>query len=324
MARRSFDAQKIETLPSWRRHFTVAGERYHYRILGAPPESAATTAIPTLIVPIRLLVPDKSMVFDATPIVPHIVSSPLFSPALSGGAPQFADAMLHAEFPAAPRGWHTLLAPATGPTLEITMPPGGVKVSVAQSGKAFGAIRDSRRVNRAIVKFMRRNPDPGTLMIFITYNSVEDFAYGYHSWAWADREHRSAQVYMYSSWLEDVDDVLRFPSPDAATLSHEIVETVHDPLITSVTRKWGDHFDRNRCFDTLIEVADAVEDAPLSIVYARELSLRDGRPFAYTLQNTALLPWFTRETPSSARGGAYSFPDPLALKKPAPLDCVRG
>jgi hypothetical protein len=322
-ARRNFDDAKIATLPSWKREFQIEGRSYRYRVLGAQPESGAVTAIPTLIVPIRLIVPDKSAVFDATAIVPHILASPLFTPALSGGRLQFADAMLRAEFPGAPVGWHTLLAPSVAPALEIAMPKRSVHVVQAASGNLFGYIRDSHTVNAAIGGYMRAHPDPGTMMVFITYNSVESFAFGYHSWRWGDRTRTSALVYMYSSWLEGVDDVLGFASPDAATLSHEIVETVHDPLITSVTRRWGDPFRRNRCFDTLIEVADAVENAPLGIVYAQQLGRKDGRPFLYTLQNTALLPWFTREAPSSAAGGAYSFPDPHALAKPAPLECAR-
>ncbi|HWA92922.1 MAG TPA: hypothetical protein VG889_23015 [Rhizomicrobium sp.] len=320
--RRGFDAAKIETLPSWERHFPIQGRDYRYRILGAQPKSAATTAIPTLIVPIRVNVPDKAVVFDATPIVAHIVSSPLFSPTLAGLSLQFADAMLRAEFPAAPRDWHTLLMPQIGPTLDVTIKGHGVRVIPSASGKVFGFIRDSHAVNSAITRFLRDHPDPQRLTIFITYNSVEDFAYGYHSWAWADHTRRAALIYMYASWLEDVDDALRFPSPDAATLSHEIVETIHDPLLTSRTLRWGNRFEDNRCFTRLIEVADAIEDAPLGIVYARQTAFKDGRPFAYTVQNAALLPWFTRESPSRAAGGAYSFPDPRALHKPAPLDCV--
>lgn len=282
VARRSFDADKLATLPTWKRRFEIEGHSYSYRIVGAQPDSGTTTWVPTLIVPIRLVVPDQAAVFDAAPIVAHIVSSPLFSRTLSVGQLQFADGMLRAEFPDAPRGWHTLLAPMAAPALEIVMPKHSVKVYQSQSGKLFGHIRDSHTVNLAIAHYMRKHPDPATMMVFITYNSVESFAYGYHSWRWGDRAHGSAQVYMYSSWMEDIDDVLGFPSPDAATLSHEIVETIHDPLITSVTRRWGDHFDGNRCFDTLIEVADAVEDAPLRIVYAKQVALRDGQPFAYT------------------------------------------
>jgi hypothetical protein len=326
--RAAFDARKVQTVPTWSQDFSIRGKTYSYRIVGGAPSGGGTTTIPTLIVPIRLIVPDATKpgapptIFDATPIVPHIVSSPLFSPTLSGNTVQFHDAMLRAEFPEAPSDWHTILAPETGSTLDVTMPPGSVTITAAKSGKLYGFILDSMPVNRAIVDALHAAPNPQQIVVFVTYNSVEGFAFGYHSWAWASHRKDAALVYMYTSWMEDIDDAIGFPSPDAATLSHEIVETVHDPLLTSRTREWGNHFRDNKCFQALIEVADAVEDAPLRLVYAKELGLLDGRPFLYTLQNAALLPWFEREEPSSAAGGAYSFPSPRPLRKPAPERCV--
>lgn len=322
--RSTFDPRRIDTLPSWERRFSIRGQGYKYRLVGRPPSSDATTTIPTIIVPIRLTVPDPThagppIIFDATPIVPHVIASPLFT---AGRGLQFTDAMLRAEFPKASAEWHTLYAAAAGPTLDVVMPRGGTLIIPSRSGKKFGFLIDSKPVNDAIVGFLRGNPDPHTLTIFITYNSVESFAFGYHSWVWGDRAHSSALVYIYSSWMEGIDDAIGFPSPDTATLSHEIVETEHDPLINSVTREWGNHFRKNRCFQKLIEVADAVEDAPLGLVYSYEMGTQDGKPYRYTVQNMALLPWFTREKPSSAQGGAYSFPDPAILLSRAPMDCV--
>jgi hypothetical protein len=322
----AIDPDKVRTVPTWSRKFTIEDQRYGYRLVGQAPASA-TTSIPTVIVPIQLTVPDPThlgppIVFDATPIVPHIVASPLFSASLSGPDLQFSDAMLRAEFPDAPEGWHTLLAPEIGLTIDVTLPANTVVISRAANGNRFGFILDSTPIDRAISKFLHADPEPGRIAVFITYNSVESFAFGYHSWLWGDPSHGSALVYMYSSWLEGVDDVLGFPSPDAATLSHEITETVHDPLLTSVTLLWGDHFRHNRCFQSLIEVADAVEFAPLELVYAHEAGVVEGRPFLFTLQNAALLPWFERQTPSRATDGAYSFPSALPLHKAAPLTCV--
>ncbi len=322
--RSNFDPRRIDTLPIWGHRFSIRGQDYKYRLVGRPPASGTATTIPTLIVPIRLTVPDPThagppIVFDATPIVAHVIASPLFT---AGRGLQFIDAMLRTEFPVAPAEWHTLYAATAGPTLDVAMPPGQTLIIPSKSGKKFGFLVDSKPVNQAISAFLHANPDPHALTVFITYNSVESFAFGYHSWAWGDHAHTSALVYMYSSWMEGIDDAIGFPSPDTATLSHEIVETEHDPLIGSVTREWGDHFRKNRCFQKLIEVADAVEFAPLGLVYSYEMGTQDGRPYKYTVQNMALLPWFTREKPSSALGGAYSFPDPAILSSAAPMDCV--
>src|SRR5262249_37541580 len=118
---------QLATVPTWSRPFSVEGEAFHYRVVGLSPRKGGSVAIPVVIVPIKLEVPDKSAVFDATTIVPHILSSPLF--AHEGGRRQFADDMLHAEFPKAPRGWHTLLDAAEGPVLDIVMPAGSVNIT---------------------------------------------------------------------------------------------------------------------------------------------------------------------------------------------------
>ena len=316
---------KITTVKTWSGHFSIKGKDYHYRFVGKSPDHGALT-IPVDLVAIKLTVPDgpggQTIVFEASDVVGHIVTSPLFTPSPTLGNQQFGDAMLRAEFPDANPDWHTLLNPSTGNVIEITAPPGTVKIKQAKSGKYYGFIMDSSIVNKPIGEYLRAVGSPGTIAVFITYNSVEKFAYGYHSWRWGDRNKTDINVYMYSSWMEDIDDVLGFPSPDAATLSHEVAETLHDPLISSVTREWGDPFNKNRCFDRLIEVGDAVEDAGLRKVYTKEEGLLDGAPFDFTVQNMALLPWFTREDPSSALNGAYSFPVEGILTKPAPMHCV--
>lgn len=318
-------AGRIATVKTWSRRFSIRGKDYHYRLVGKSPDRGALT-IPVDLVAIKLTVPDgpggRTIVFDASDVVGHIVASPLFTPSPTLGNRQFGDAMLRSEFPNASPDWHTLLNASTGNVIEIIAPPGTVKIRQAKSGKYFGFITDSSIVNKPIGAYLRAVGSPGTIAVFITYNSVEKFAYGYHSWRWGDRSKTGIDIYMYSSWMEDIDDVLGFPSPDAATLSHEVVETLHDPLISSVTREWGDPFDRNRCFDRLIEVGDAVEDAGLHKVYTKEEGTLDGAPFDFTVQNMALLPWFTRENPSSALNGAYSFPVEGILTKPAPMHCV--
>ena len=129
-------------------------------------------------------------------------------------------------------------------------------------------------------------------------------------------------VYTYTSWLEGLNDAFKVPSPDAATLAHEIAESTHDPLITSKTLVWGDAFRDNRCFQSLIEVGDAVEYAPAKQQLWKQTVQNGGTVETYTLQTEALLPWFERQTPSPALNGAYSFPDFASLTSAAPLTCT--
>jgi hypothetical protein len=329
--RRAQASGALQTLPMWSAGFSIDGADYSYTFVGTAPTVAQTTVIPTVIVPIRLTVSDYSVdgvhpvVFDATKAIPSILGSPLFedSPYASGNL-QFIDAMLHAEFPAAAKKWHTVFSPSVAAPIDIVAPPGTVKVIKTGSGKLLAVILDSTIIDLgrdAPVNVALRASSPQTYMVFVTYNALESFAFGYHSFAY-EKQKTAATIYTYTSWLEGVNDAFKVPSPDAATFAHEIAEVTHDPLITSVTLLWGDAFRKNRCFQRLIEVGDAVEDAPASQQLWKQTVQEGGKVTTYTLQTEALLPWFERQTPSSALGGAYSFPDVASLTAAAPLTCV--
>ncbi|MFW1568146.1 hypothetical protein ACEV9J_24605, partial [Vibrio parahaemolyticus] len=65
----------------------------------------------------------------------------IFTPAkFDSGTLQFADAMLHAEFRAAPYTWHLVFTPSVAPTVDVTAPPGAVQVQQSKSGKYLGII----------------------------------------------------------------------------------------------------------------------------------------------------------------------------------------
>lgn len=321
----------LRTLPNWTRPFSIAGQTYSYTLVGAAPGKALTTVIPTVIVPIRLTVSDYSvdgvhpLVFDGSKAIRPMLGSPIFqaSPYAAGNM-QFIDAMLHTEFPDAPRPWHTLFSPSVAAPIDIVAPPGTVKVYTTKSGGLLGLITDSSIIDsgrQAPVNVWLRGASPETYVVFVTYNSLESFAFGYHSWSYAQKK-TGAVVYTYTSWLDGLNDAFKIPSPDAATLAHEIAEVTHDPLITSRTLRWGDAFRGNRCFQSLIEVGDAVEDAPAKQQLWKQTVQAGGTAKTYTLQTEALLPWFERLTPSPALGGAYSFPDFSSLTSAAPLTCV--
>jgi hypothetical protein len=320
-------AGKLQTLPLWSGQFSIQGHTYRYHFVGAAPGSGKAVTIPVVIVPIRLTIPDASqngstpVVLDATRIVKHILASPLFQAVPANGNRQLADGMLAAEFPNHAAGWSTNLSATVAPPLDITAPAGTVQTIQSKSGRVLGIVRQGSVINKPIAEAARQY-SPHQLPIFITYNALLRSAFGYHSFVFgADKS--QAIAYIYSSWLEHVNDALGEPSPDAATLSHEVSETVHDPVLTSRTRKWGDPFGQNRCFDTLIEVGDVIEFAPFKIQYYKEAAMVGSRQRIFTLQNEALLPWFERQTPSQAQGGAYSYPSQTTLTAAAPLDCKK-
>ena len=328
----SLAAGAVQTLPTWGGGFSISGQSYGYTLVGNPPAGALTTVIPTVIVPIRLTVSDYSvdgvhpLVLDGTRAIKSMLGSPIFqvSPYAAGNW-QFADAMLRTEFPDAPNHWHTVFTPSVAAPIDIVAPPGTVKVYKAKSGALLGVIVDSHIIDvgrNSPIPTALRGASPQTYLVFVTYNALESAAFGYHSFRF-DRKANTATIYTYTSWLEGVNDLFTIPSPDAATLAHEIAEVVHDPLITSKTLLWGDAFRHNKCFQPYIEVGDAVEYAPAKVQLWKQTVQFGGTVKTYTLQTEALLPWFERQTPSTALGGAYSFPDISSLTTAAPLTCVK-
>jgi hypothetical protein len=319
----------LQSLPSWSQSFTIEGQSYSYTLLGTDPAAgAATTVIPTILVPIRLTVPDflvngEPLVLDATPQMKDVENSPIFTASkFDTGNLQFADAMLHAEFPAAPKQWHLLFSPSVSPTIDVTAPAGAVTVYQAKSGKYLGVINNGAVLNKVFKDVLNTGSTPNTYVIFITYNALYAGAFGFHS-DYVNKAGTAATVWAYNSWLKGVNDLFTVPSPDADTFAHETAETVHDALGLSLTLEWGDWFRNNRCFQPYIEVGDAVEDATAKVQNYHQPVTINGRKVIYTLQTEAMLPWFERQYPSTAIHGAYSFPGETALLGPAPLTCSK-
>jgi hypothetical protein len=326
--RKSLADGALVTLPTWTEEFSIKNQQFSYTFVGSHPSSRKQTVVLTVIVPVRLTVPDylvngKPLVLDASKATASVEGSPIFYPSFyDSGVRQFGDAMLHTEFPEAAHSWGTVLSPSVAQTLDITAPKGSVQVVQAKSGKLLAIIKDDSVIDKPLAQWTRDFSSPSVLVIFNTYNALEHDAFGYHSFLYANQKSQ-ALVYIYNSWLEGAGDALGIPSPNAATLSHEVAEVIHDPLGTSLTQQWGDAFDRNRCFQRFIEVGDAIEDAPADLQFYDQWGSLNGLPKLYTLQNEALLPWFERQSPSKALGHAFSFPGDRALTSGAPMDCKK-
>lgn len=319
----------LQTLPSWSQGFTVAGTQYSYTLLGTDPgNGATTTTIPTLLVPLRITVSDymvngKPLVLDATPQMASVEASPIFTPAkFDVGTLQFADAMLHAEFPAAPKGWHLNFAPSVAPAIDVTAPAGAVQITPGKHGKYLGIITNGAFLNKPFQDVLEHGSTSAQYVIFISYNSLFGGAFGFHT-AYTNKAGTATTVWAYNSWLVGLDNLVKPASPDSDTFAHETAETVHDALGLSQTRTWGDWFNGNKCFQSYIEVGDAVEDASAKVQNYKQPVVIGGKTVTYTLQTEALLPWFERVYPSGAIHGAYSFPGESVLLGPAPMDCVK-
>ncbi len=120
-----------------------------YTLAGHDPAQGGATTIPTVLVPIALSfeakkIGGKPFLMDAAPDVPRVLRSPVFAKFAfpSGGATQYADAMLRATFPKA-EDWHTLLGKPEVKPVKITVPVG------------FGYILTSKKDRRLL---RRRRP----------------------------------------------------------------------------------------------------------------------------------------------------------------------
>jgi hypothetical protein len=121
---------------------------------------------------------------------------------------------------------------------------------------------------------------------------------------------QSPQTYVFAAWFPPG----LFPSlpnaQDIAPLSHEISEWMNDPFIDNVVPAWSPPAGQPPCSD-LLETGDPINFAPDAFT---PITL-DG--FTYHPQTEALLQWFSRESPSSAFAGAYSFPNTQVATTPA-------
>ena len=121
----------------------------------------------------------------------------------------------------------------------------------------------------------------------------------------ANRERFRERRYVlnYSSWISP--GVFKDPSfADVAALSHEMAELFNDPFVNNTTPWWL--APNNNCQNNL-ETGDVIEGLP----HATMPIVLKG--VTYHVQNEALLQWFAGQTPSSAIGGAYSYPDKTVL-----------
>jgi hypothetical protein len=112
----------------------------------------------------------------------------------------------------------------------------------------------------------------------------------------------------YASWITN--GLFSFGFEDVTALSHEMAELFNDPFVDDDTPWWLsiDPIFRTSLCQNNLETGDVVEVLSGNPVFAASIPRR-----TYHLQNEALFSWVAFESPSSARLGAYSFPDETTL-----------
>jgi hypothetical protein len=127
-----------------------------------------------------------------------------------------------------------------------------------------------------------------------------------------------AFVMNYSSWISP--GLFGSAFQDITAVSHEIAEAYNDPLVSfdgvhNITPWW---LAPNGLCQNNLETGDVIEGLP-NATFPMTMN-----GFTYHPQNEALLQWFEFESPSTALGGAYSYPDTTVvthLSAPQNLGC---
>jgi hypothetical protein len=326
---------------------------WFYAMAGSSPEAGGTTSFNAPIVPVSLdlldydgrvrVVNGHLLHHSVQPFVGAVANSPVFQNAdyTSSDSPtQFADAVQRAEFYNQMQAdWHTLLKPSI--KLERTMaiprgsyyfalnPDGSCCAFVLVDSKIFsrllfparprdvttlvGAAERSGDITTADIStflfpntylYLDGNPNHCCVLGFHTYDSEPGDA--------ANQFREKRYVFNYSSWISP--GLFAPGFEDVTALSHEITESLNDPFVGSDgvhgTTPWW--LSQNGNCQNDMEVGDAIEGLPDATVPITT----NGR--TYHPQNEALLPWFEFQSPSSALGAAYSYPDQSVLTELSP------
>jgi hypothetical protein len=320
---------------------------------GGHPAAGGTTTFNAPIVPVSLDLLDYDgsvrainahrLHYSVEPFVNAVVNSPVFQNAeyTSSDVPtQFVDAVQRAEFYNVMEAeWHTLLRPSVKAERTLSVPRGSYFFALNEDGSCcafvlvdlnvfsnllfpatahdmkspIGAAEHSGDITTKDIStflfpntylYFNGNPNQCCVLGFHTY----DFEPGDASNGFREKRY----VLNYSSWISP--GLFGSGFEDVTALSHEITESLNDPFVGSdgvhgITPWW---LSQNGNCQNDLEVGDVIEGLPDSIVPIKT----KGR--TYHPQNEALLQWFEFQSPSTAIGGAYSYPNQNVLTSLSP------
>jgi hypothetical protein len=322
----------------------AAQHKWFYTIAGSHPENGGSAVIDAPVVPVSLdlleydgsirVVNGQKLHYSVQPFLDGVIGSPIFQNTeySSSDVPtQFGDAIQRAEFYNVMQSdWHTLLRPSVKTARTVAVPRGSYFFALNQDGSccAFvlldmnvfskllfpasahdastpvGAAEHSGEITPQSIStflfpntylYLNGNPNQCCVLGFHTY----DFEPGDSSNGFREKRY----VLNFASWISP--GLFGSGFEDVTALSHEIVESLNDPFVGSdgvhgITPWW---LSVNGNCQNDLEVGDVIEGLPDATV-----AIKSGGK-TYHPQNAALLQWFEFQSPSTAVGGAYSYPD---------------
>jgi hypothetical protein len=310
---------RLRTFPQWKGSFTYQGKSYPYVMAGGNPMRGDETRLDTSFIALSFKFDEfadadgNPIVIDTTPSVGEILGSPNFVQSrYSVGFGQFGDAVQRASFfNVAERDWHTTLdRPRILTPVTIEVPPGMGTVDQV-NGKYLGTVDFDFLYSQLQTILQLENIRTDELPILVSRNVSTNYALGFHDAIDVQVGNKKGiQTYTWTSWYDA--DVVPEIFADATTLTHEISEWIGDPLVNNVVPEFviPESGTPPFCMDVL-EVGDPIE------FLATQMYPVTIRGHVYHTQNETLVPWFSREVPSSAFHGAYSYPDTTVLTAPS-------
>src|SRR6185437_12122345 len=292
---------------------------------GQDPAKSGTTAIPTVLVPVRLEFEAKRSALDATADVQQILHSPVFTKAPFGaeGTTQYVDAMLRATT-GAPSAWHTLLGKPEVHPVTVEIPAAyGYMLTSKRTGTQL-AMADAEYVQREIFKQIPHQQ--GKLVIAVTHNTAY-YTYGDAtvccSWGTHGVDTATGNSFVLASYLGAVPPLVeqRDIQPLTEQLAEWVKNPLHDPLFHVSFRtpllaaenvipswKWpatqnAQHRGCGRNTPaTRYTLQDPLDTNDRSQLPAGPAWIMHTQGKVWHLANVALMGWYTSGT------GPYSFP----------------
>lgn len=241
------DPGQADGLASYRANYTsLGGKQLAFNIVGTDPSlGAATTTVPTVIVPLKFVFPSAgNLALDGSNAVSATQNSPIFLTAdytVDGtdlGVTQFGDALQRGEFwnlVGFSAGYHVLLGtPSVAPTVTVTLPAGAGNLYKLRNGGSLGVV-DTGFFN-SLLRALTPSYTASQLPIFLTDNVFLGTGgvisncciIGFHNSQSGSIS--TAKTWIYAGYTESGTFVNNVVS-DVQPLSHEVAEWMNDPFV---------------------------------------------------------------------------------------------
>lgn len=293
-------------LATWTSSFVSGGKTYSYTMVGTDPtKGAATTTIPTTIVPLILKF-SNGTTLDGTQKVSNTTNSPLFQKAqFLSGKTQYGDAIQRGEFwksIPAPKNYHVLVgSPTVATALTITVPAADGKIAKdPSSGKNIGIININWFDPQLQGELTALHFTPNMMPIFLSNDvylssgapSINNCCIGgYHN---AVQNSAGLQTYIFSVNADP--GLVNGFGEDVSALSHEMAEWLNDPYTNNVVPNWISPIAPQYGCSNALEVGDPLVGVVFTVT-----------GFTQHLQDEAFFSWFARQKPSIGIKGRYTY-----------------